>query len=65
MISVKYPDPGLCRTIHFFSTYWECRVNAAASGGECPYQLEFKQHCYCIHADRQKFERIEEMGLRP
>jgi len=54
---IQYPDPGLCRTRHYFSTYWECLADDGDAEWDCPYLLEFKLKNYCIHDNRKEFAR--------
>lgn len=49
------PDFEFCKTSHYFSTYWECLIGSAGPIRECPYLLELKQRCYCMHNDRKDF----------
>jgi hypothetical protein len=53
----RRPHPEICRTRHNFSTYWECLAGHADATHDCPYMLELKLRCYCMHHDRREFER--------
>ena len=55
--ALRHPDPEICRTRYFFSTYWECLVDYVDPIWDCPYLIEFKLRCYCMHNDRKEFAK--------